>query len=68
MIDYLEASESEYKSQYDVVITDKDLLNASKSKYIIKMHGDVQHPDTIVYKGTRLSGVFTEACTNRIIY
>lgn len=46
----LEASESEYKSQYDVVITDKDLLNASKSKYIIKMHGDVQHPDTIVLK------------------
>lgn len=46
----LEASESEYKSQYDVVITDKDLLNASKSKYIIKMHGDVQHPETIVLK------------------
>lgn len=46
----LETSESEYKSQYDVVITDKDLLNANKSKYIIKMHGDILHPDTIVLK------------------
>jgi hypothetical protein len=46
----LESSDCVFRSQYDVVITDKDLLSASKNKYIIKMHGDIQHPDTIVLK------------------
>lgn len=46
----LESSSSEYRNQYDVVITDKDLLESEKSKYIIKMHGDVLFPNTIVLK------------------
>jgi len=46
----LETSESEFRAQYDVVIFDSDLLNTSKSKYIIKMHGDVLRPETIVLK------------------
>lgn len=46
----LESSSSEFRNQYDVVISDKDLLDAEKSKYIIKMHGDVSHPETIVLK------------------
>ena len=46
----LEGSSSEVRKQYNVVISDKDLLEADKSKYIIKMHGDVLHPETIVLK------------------
>lgn len=46
----LEESNSDLNSQYHVVIRDKDLLDAEKSKYIIKMHGDVLQPDTIVLK------------------
>ena len=46
----LESSESEFCQQYDVIIYDKDLLNAQKKKYIIKMHGDVSNCDTIVLK------------------
>lgn len=46
----LEGSSSEFRKQYNVVISDKDLLEADKSKYIIKMHGDVLHPETIVLK------------------
>ena len=46
----LESSSSEYRNQYDVVITDKDLLESEKSKYIIKMHGDVLLPHTIILK------------------
>ena len=46
----LESSSSEYRNQYDVVITDKDLLESEKSKYIIKVHGDVLLPDTIILK------------------
>lgn len=46
----LESSESEFCQQYDVIIYDKDLLNAQKKKYIIKMHGDVSDCDTIVLK------------------
>lgn len=46
----LESSNSEFCKQYDVIITDKDLLNAEKSKYIIKMHGDISQLDTIVLK------------------
>ena len=46
----LEASDSEFRRQYDVVISDGDLLDSDKSKYIIKMHGDVTRPDTIVLK------------------
>ena len=46
----LESSSSEFRNQYDVIITDKNLLESEKSKYIIKMHGDVLFPDTIVLK------------------
>lgn len=46
----LESSSNEYRRQYEVVITDKDLLETTKSKYIIKMHGDILMPDTIVLK------------------
>ena len=46
----LESSNSEFCKQYDVIVSDKNLLVANKSKYIIKMHGDVSHPETIVLK------------------
>ena len=46
----LECSNSEFRRQYDVIIFDKDLLDADKGKYIIKMHGDVLYPQTIVLK------------------
>lgn len=38
------------KENYAVVIRDKDLLDSTKSKYIIKMHGDISNLDTIVLK------------------
>lgn len=46
----LESSESVYCKQYDVIIEDKDLLDSTQSKYIIKMHGDISRPETIVLK------------------
>lgn len=46
----IESSSSEYRNQYDIIVRDKDLLNSEKSKYIIKMHGDILKPDTIVLK------------------
>lgn len=46
----LESSSNEYRNQYDIVIEDKNLLNAEKGKYIIKMHGDASFPETIVLK------------------
>jgi len=47
----LESSKNEFCEQYQVIVHDKDLLNAEKSKYIIKMHGDLsQLKDTIVFK------------------
>ena len=46
----LECSNSEFRKQYDVIIYDRDLLDAEKGKYIIKMHGDVLDPKTIVLK------------------
>ncbi len=46
----LETSKNIFCEQYQVIIHDKDLLNADKSKYIIKMHGDVSDPTSIVLK------------------
>lgn len=46
----IESSSSEFCKQYQVIVKDKDLLNSEKSKYIIKMHGDVTLPETIVLK------------------
>ncbi len=46
----LESSKNVFCEQYDVIVHDKDLLNAEKSKYIIKMHGDLSQPETIILK------------------
>ncbi|MFI3227295.1 MAG: SIR2 family protein [Clostridia bacterium] len=46
----LESSQHDFASQYQVIIKDKDLLNSNKSKYIVKMHGDISDLDTIVLK------------------
>ena len=35
---------------YDVIVTDKDLLSSNKKRHIIKMHGDMASPETIVLK------------------
>lgn len=46
----LETSTHIFCEQYQVIVHDKDLLNANKGKYIIKMHGDLSEPDSIVLK------------------
>ncbi len=46
----LESSTNMYRDQYDLIVKDEDLLCAKKSKYIIKMHGDLENPSTIVLK------------------
>lgn len=46
----LESSKNIFRGQYQVVVTDKDLLNSEKNKYIIKMHGDLNLPESIVLK------------------
>lgn len=46
----LELSRNIFCEQYEVIIHDKDLLNAEKGKYIIKMHGDLLEPASIVLK------------------
>lgn len=46
----LETSKNIFCEQYQVIVHDKDLLNADKGKYIIKMHGDLFEPASIVLK------------------
>ena len=46
----LESSTSELREQYQVIVRDKDLLDTTKNKYIIKMHGDLHDISTIVLK------------------
>lgn len=46
----LETSKNIFCEQYQVIVHDKDLLNADKSTYIIKMHGDLSELDSIVLK------------------
>ncbi len=46
----LESSQNEFREQYDVIVTDKDLLNTEKNKYIIKMHGNLSQLETIILK------------------
>ena len=46
----LESSKSELREQYQVIVRDKDLLDSTKNKYIIKMHGDLHDISTIVLK------------------
>lgn len=46
----LESSSHITRDQWDIIVHDKDLLNAVKRKYIIKMHGDINDAETIVLK------------------
>lgn len=46
----LESSKNMFREQYQVIVNDKDLLTAYKSKYIIKMHGDLSMHESIVLK------------------
>lgn len=46
----LENSDNPYVSFYDVVTTDKQLLQAQKPHYILKMHGTIDDVNTIVLK------------------
>ena len=46
----LESSTSELREHYQVIVRDKDLLDTTKNKYIIKMHGDLHDISTIVLK------------------
>lgn len=46
----IEICKSVQRDNYGIIIDDKDLLNSTKNKYIIKMHGDIDYPETIVLK------------------
>ena len=46
----IESSKNIFCEQYQVIVHDKDLLNADKGKYIIKMHGDLSEPSSVVLK------------------
>lgn len=46
----LEKSQSVNSLLYTVVARDSDLLAEANDRYIIKMHGDLEKPDTIVLK------------------
>ena len=46
----LESSKNIFCEQYQVIVYDKDLLNADRGKYIIKMHGDLSDASSIVLK------------------
>ena len=46
----LEKSQSINSLLYTVVTRDSDLLAEANDRYIIKMHGDLENPDTIVLK------------------
>ena len=46
----LENTTSINTAKYKVIYEDKDLLSNASDGYIIKMHGDIDHPKTIVLK------------------
>ncbi|MDE5757530.1 MAG: SIR2 family protein, partial [Allobaculum sp.] len=46
----LEKSSNPLRTLYQVIIRDKDLLTYTHSKYLIKMHGDIDDFDSIVLK------------------
>ena len=46
----LESNNHINRSLYDVIIDDKEMLASNKAKYILKMHGDIKHPETIILK------------------
>lgn len=46
----LENSQAVNADLYSVVIQDKDLISKASERYLIKMHGDLEAPETIVLK------------------
>lgn len=46
----IESSSNVLCNQYKVIVKDRDLLESDKNKYIVKMHGDIAQPETIVLK------------------
>jgi len=46
----LESSSNLLRDTFDVIVEDGELLNSEKNHYIIKMHGDIERPETIVLK------------------
>lgn len=46
----IETSKSIFRSQYELIVKDADLLNSNKNKYIVKMHGDLNDVESIVLK------------------
>ena len=46
----IESCKNVQRDNYQVIIQDKDLLESSKNHYIIKMHGDILQPQSIVLK------------------
>jgi len=46
----LENSKNPNTTLYDIIVEDKDLLTHNSNNYIIKMHGDIERPETIVLK------------------
>lgn len=48
--DLLERSNSVNAALYTVVTKDSDLISRASERYLIKMHGDVKTPETIVLK------------------
>lgn len=46
----LENSKNPNTTLYDIIVEDKDLLTHNSNNYIIKMHGDIDKPETIVLK------------------
>ncbi len=46
----IESASNDLRTGYEVIIKDKDLLVANKSKYIIKLHGDINNLKEIVLK------------------
>ena len=46
----LERSRHILAKQYQVIVENKDLLNSDNNKYIVKMHGCIQDPHTIILK------------------
>ena len=46
----IESTQSPHSMMYKVIIQDKDLLTQVSNNYIIKMHGDINNPETIILK------------------
>lgn len=46
----IESASNDLRTGYEVITKDKDLLVANKSKYIIKLHGDINNLKEIVLK------------------